>query len=242
MLQRLICFGQLLFLEDVVDQLQRLFAPRVAQDISALEKHGSILLKSDRHGGKLPSTNNLFHVSAHVGYQGFENTWRIVFNDRRKNCWLQFRPGQLLNRVGQLLFLEDVVNLLERLLAIRVAQDISSLEKHGSIILKFNRKSGELSSTYKFCHEVAHVGKQGFEKNRLLILLNRRKNPCLQLLPFLRQTLAGSRLGGGHGRTTAHTALVLRLRYCGGALGSTYTKCKSGIQMRSVSALSVLAV
>ena len=61
------------------------------------------------------------------------------------------------------LFLEDVVNLLKRLFALRVAQDISSLEKYGSILLEFNRNGGEQPSTLKFCHEVAHVGKQGFE-------------------------------------------------------------------------------
>ena len=64
---------------------------------------------------------------------------------------------------GHLLFLEDVVNLLKRLFALRVAQDISSLEKYGSIILEFNRNGGELPSTNKFCHEIAHVSKQSFE-------------------------------------------------------------------------------
>ena len=36
------------------------------------------------------------------------------------------------------LFLEDVVNLLKRLFALSVAQDIPSLEKYGSILLEFN--------------------------------------------------------------------------------------------------------
>merc|ERR1719266_1520382 len=81
------------------------------------------------------------------------------------------------------LFLEDVVDLLKRLLALRVAQDISSLEKYGGILLEFNRDGGELPSTLNFSHEVAHVGKQGFEHFWLLVLLDRRKNLCLQFLP-----------------------------------------------------------
>ena len=42
--------------------------------------------------------------------------------------------GLILNN----LFLEDIVNLLKRLFALSVAQDISSLEKYGSILLEFN--------------------------------------------------------------------------------------------------------
>ena len=92
------------------------------------------------------------------------------------------------------LFLEDVVDLLKRHFAVSFTQDISSLEKHGGILLKFNRNGGELPSMLKFCHEVAHVGKQVFENFWLLILLDRLKNLCLQYLPGLRLTLAGSRL------------------------------------------------
>ena len=92
---------------------------------------------------------------------------------------------------GHLLFLEDIVNLLKRLFALRVAQDISSLEKYGSILLEFNRNGGELPSTHKFCHEIVHVGKQGFENFWLLILLYCLKNLCLQLLPGRRLIRSG---------------------------------------------------
>ena len=109
------------------------------------------------------------------------------------------------------LFLEEVVDLLKRLFALRVAQDISSLEKYGSILLEFNRNGGELPSTLQFCHEVLHVGKQGFENFCLLILLYRRKHLCLQLLPGWRLTRPGSRLGGRRAWTAAHAILVLRL-------------------------------
>ena len=81
------------------------------------------------------------------------------------------------------LFLEDVVDLLKRLFALRVAQDISSLEKYGSIFLKSNRDGVELPSTLKFYHEIVHVGKQGFENTWLFILLYCLKNLCLQLIP-----------------------------------------------------------
>ena len=89
-----------------------------------------------------------------------------------------------------LLALEDVVNLLKRLFALTVAQDISSLEKCGSIILEFNRNGGELPSTHKFVHEILHVGKQGLENDCLLIPLYCLKNLCLQLLPGRRLTHA----------------------------------------------------
>ena len=62
--------------------------------------------------------------------------------------------------------------------------------------MEFNRNCGELPSTLKFCHEVAHVGKQGFENFCLLILLDRRKNLCLQFLPAWRLSRARSQLGG----------------------------------------------
>ena len=42
------------------------------------------------------------------------------------------------HQIVHLLFLEDVDNHLKRLFALRVAQDISSLEKYGSILLEFN--------------------------------------------------------------------------------------------------------
>ena len=110
-----------------------------------------------------------------------------------------------------LLFLEDVVNLLKRLFALSVAQDISSLEKLGSILLEFNRNSGELPSTIKFCHEIAHVGKQGFENFWLLILLYCLKNHYLQLRPGWRLTRAGSRLRGRCAWTIAHAVFALQL-------------------------------
>ena len=109
------------------------------------------------------------------------------------------------------LFLEDVVNLLKRLFALSVAQDISSLEKYGSILLEFNRNGGKLPIAHKFCHEVAHVGKQGFENFWLLIFLDRLKNLCLIILPGWRLTRAGSRLGGRRAWTIVHTVLTLRL-------------------------------
>ena len=88
-----------------------------------------------------------------------------------------------INLVDVILCLEDSVNLLKHLFALSVAQDISSLEKYGSILLEFNRNGGELSSTHHFCHEIAHVGKQSFENFWLLILVYCLKNLCLQLLP-----------------------------------------------------------
>ena len=93
------------------------------------------------------------------------------------------------------LLLEDVVNLLECLFALRVAQDISSLEKYGSILLEFNRNGVELPSTLKFCHEIADVDKPGFENFHLLILLYCLKNLCLQMSPGWLLTRVGSRLG-----------------------------------------------
>ena len=90
---------------------------------------------------------------------------------------------------------EDVVNQLKRLFALTVAQDISSLKKHGSILLELNLNGGELPTTHKFCHEIAHVGKQGFKNLWLIILLDRLKNLCLQLLPDRRLTRAGLLLG-----------------------------------------------
>ena len=109
------------------------------------------------------------------------------------------------------LLLEDVVDLLKRLFALSVAQDISSLEKHGSILLELNRDGGELPSTLQFCHEVAHVGKQGFENFCLLILLYCLEHLCLQLRPGWRLTRPGSRLGGRRAWTAAHVVFVLRL-------------------------------
>ena len=96
------------------------------------------------------------------------------------NLWLAPVPASL--------FLEDVVNLLKRLFALNVAQDISSLEKDGSILLELNRNFGELPSTLKFGHEVAHVVKQGFENIRLPILFDSRKYLCLQFVPVWRWT------------------------------------------------------
>ena len=109
------------------------------------------------------------------------------------------------------LFLEDVVDLLKRLFALRVAQDISSWEKYGSILLELNWYSGELPRTLKFFHVTAHVGNQGLENFWLLIFLYRLKNLWLQLRPVLRLTRAGSRLGGFRTWTTVDTVLVLRL-------------------------------
>ena len=77
-----------LCLEDVVDLLKRLFALTVAQDISSLEKYGSIVLESDRNGGELPSTLKVCHEVAHVGKQGFENLWLIILLDCLNNHYL----------------------------------------------------------------------------------------------------------------------------------------------------------
>ena len=282
-------FPASLFLEDVVNQLKSLFALSVAQDVSSLEKYGSIFLKSNRDGVELPSTLKFCHEIAHVGKQGFENTWLFILLYCLKNHCLQLRPGwrltrprfrlegrcalttdltvlvlrlawhlrvigrscsylvlegiralttdlavlvlrlawhlrvislsssylvlegiraltightalflrlawhlrvisrfsgflvlgcslsltidhtvlvlrlacllRVISRFSGLLFLEDVINLLKRLFALRVAQAISSLEKFGSILLKFNRDGGELPSTLKLCYQVAHFFK-----------------------------------------------------------------------------------
>ena len=111
----------------------------------------------------------------------------------------------------QLLCLDDAVNLLKRLFALNFAQDISSLEKHGSILLELNRNGGELPSTYNFCHEIVHVDRQGLEHNWLVILVYCLKNHCLQLRPGRRLTRAGSRLRGRRAWTIAHAVLVLQL-------------------------------
>ena len=65
------------------------------------------------------------------------------------------------------------------------------LEKHDSILLESDRHGAELPSPLKFCHVIARVGKQGFENFWLLILVDRRKNPCIQLPPGWRLTRAG---------------------------------------------------
>ena len=88
------------------------------------------------------------------------------------------------------LVLEDVVDLLKRLFAPGVAQDSSAREEDGSVVLESDRDGVELPSALQFCHEIAHVGKQGFENFWLLILLYCRKNLCLQLLPVRRLTHA----------------------------------------------------
>ena len=106
------------------------------------------------------------------------------------------------------LFFEDVVNLLKCLFALTVAQNISSLEKYGSILLEFNRDGGELPSPLNFCHEVAHVGKQGFEYDLLLIFLYCFMNHWLQLRPAWRLTCARSRLWGRCVRAKAHTLAI----------------------------------
>ena len=149
-------------------------------------------MESGCHGVELPITLKIIHVYAHIGKNGFINFWQLIFLYFLMNHWLQLRPALRLTRArSRLLALEDVDNLLKRLFALRVAQDISSLEKYSSILLQFNRNSGELPSTRKFCHEVVHVGKQGFENFWLLILLYRLKNLCLQLLPGRRLTRSG---------------------------------------------------
>ena len=56
--------------------------------------------------------------------------------------------------------------------------------------MKFDRNGVELLSTLKLCHEVAHVGEQGFENFFRLILLDRLKNLCLIVLPGRRLTRA----------------------------------------------------
>ena len=81
------------------------------------------------------------------------------------------------------LLLEDVVDLLKFLFARGVAQDISSLEEYGSILLEFNRNFVERPSTLSLCHESEHFGTQTFEFIWLLIFLYSRNNSFLQLLP-----------------------------------------------------------
>ena len=101
--------------------------------------------------------------------------------------------------------------MLKCLFALGVAQDVSSLEKYGSILLEFNRDGGELPSALNFCHKIAHVGKKGFEYFWLLILLDRRNNLCLQFLPAWRLTRAKSQVEGRRAWTAAHAVLVSRL-------------------------------
>ena len=108
------------------------------------------------------------------------------------------------------LVFEDVINLLKRLFALSVAQDSPSGEKCLSILLEFHRNGVELPSLLNMQHEIVHVGKQGLEKFWLLILLDRRKNLCLQLRPVWRLNRAGSRLRGRRARTIARTVLALR--------------------------------
>ena len=153
--------------------------------------------------------------------------WRIVVLNRLKNCGLQLLPGQLLTRdgfllvlegvvltrAGFLLVLEGVVNKLKCLFTPGFTQDSSSGEEDGSILLEFNRNGVKLPSTLKFCHEITHVGKQGFENFWLLIVFYCLKNLCLQLSPGWWLTLAGSLLGGRRAWTIAHNVLALRLEY-----------------------------
>ena len=75
--------------------------------------------------------------------------------------------------------------------------------------MEFNRNGGELPTTFKFCHEAAHVGKQGYENFWLLILLDRRKNLCLQFFPAWRLTRAGSRLGSRASVLLVYPILVI---------------------------------
>ena len=85
------------------------------------------------------------------------------------------------------------------------------MEKYGSILLESDRDGGELPSALKFCHEIAHSGKQSFEHLWLIIFLYCLKNHCLQLLPVLLLTYAGSRYGSRRASTTNHAVLVLLL-------------------------------
>ena len=66
--------------------------------------------------------------------------------------------------------------------------------------MEFNRNRGELPSTHKFCHEIVHVGEQGFENLWLLIPLYCLNNLCLQMLPGRRLNRAGCTLA-----SIAHT-------------------------------------
>ena len=160
-------------------------------------------MESNRDGAKLPSTPKFVRAIAHVEKQILENLCWLIILDRLKNLWLQLLPGFQLTRAGSWrdefwrggfwrgglwLVLEDVVNLLKRLFALRIAQDISSLKEYGGILLEFNRNGGELPSTLKFCHVVAHFSKQGLENFWLLIFLDCHKNLRLQFLPAWRLT------------------------------------------------------
>ena len=90
--------------------------------------------------------------------------------------------------------LAEIADLLKRLLAVSFAQDSSPREESGSIVLECDRDGVELLSALHFLNEIAHFGLQGFEMFWLLILLDRRKNLCLQWLPAWRLTHAGSQL------------------------------------------------
>ena len=108
------------------------------------------------------------------------------------------------------LILEAVVNHLKCFLAPGIAQDSSSGEKNGSIILEFYRDGVKLPNTLSFLNEIEHLIKQVLKYSYLLILLYCLKNPCLQLSPGLLHTRAGSWLGSwGSGWLALHAELLI---------------------------------
>ena len=151
-------------------------------------------MEFNRYFVELPITNKGIHAFKHLVIQHLENIRLRVFLDRCINFWFQLLPGQRLNRVGSrlnwvrsrlnwagsrlnrvgsLLVLEGVANLLKRLFALRIAQDSSSGEKYGSIVLELNRYFVELLSSNKFIYAFKHLVMQLFEISRLRILLDR---------------------------------------------------------------------
>ena len=112
-------------------------------------------------------------------------------------CFILPRRSSICGRpLPASLVLEDVVDLLERLFALSFAQDSSSGEKYGSIFLECDRNAVDRPSALSHRHEIGYFDEQGFEVFWLLVLLDRRKNLCLQFLPAWQLFHAGSRLGG----------------------------------------------
>ena len=117
--------------------------------------------------------------------QAIENFWLFILFYCIKNVCLQFLPSwRLVHHLRvEYLVLEDVVDHLKILFALVVAQDSSSGEEYGSIVLESDRNGVERLGANLLYHEIAHVSKQFFENFWLVILLDRSMNLCLQFLP-----------------------------------------------------------
>ena len=140
--------------------------------------------------------------------QFFEFFSRIIIPERLNYTCMQVRPRHLLIRS---LALEGVVDLLELLFALWIAQNISSLKKYGSVFLEFNRNGVELPIINKVFHEILHFFIQVCENFCRCVFIDRLKNFWFQLLPG--QWLIGSRLTthAGSRLTCAGSRLVRRL-------------------------------